>query len=471
MVRPRRRRRGWRPLAEGLDERCLLAGPGLTAAQIGTAYGLAGLTFGGHAASGSGQTIAVVDAYNDPNIAAELAVFDSANSLPAPPSLSVVGQDGTPALPATDAGWAQEVALDVEWAHALAPGASIVLVEANSTSTADLMAAVKTAAKIPGVTVISMSWGGPEGPFWKAYDAVFATPGITFVASSGDDGPGVGAQWPASSPNVVGVGGTTLLLAGGSYQSETVWGGSSGGYSSIVAEPSFQAGIQSSGFRSVPDVAFDANTDTGVEVYSIDPGNGQGTWLVAGGTSLGTPAWAGLIAIADQGRALNSLGTLSSSQTLTTLYSLPPSAFHTIGGGFNTQTGLGTPNGSALILGLVASSSSAPVSTPPASTPPASIPPVGSVPIIGLPVIVRPVSTVPVNRVPVITSPVASPPASDAPPQSIQAAITPPPASSPVDPRQAGARKKARKHTGPGRHPKVSHQRLLARSESPFARN
>src|SRR4051812_16115780 len=230
MARPCRRK--FRPSVEGMDDRCLLSGTGLTPAQVATAYGLGGLSFGGRAADGSGQTIAIVDAYDDPNIVTELAAFDAAFNLPAPPSLTVVGQTGgTTALPSNDVGWAQEEALDVEWAHAIAPGASIVLVEARSTRLTDLLAAVKTASSWSGVSVVSMSWGGSEGSRSAFNDQVFAATGITFVASSGDEGSAGGAEWPSSSPYVLAVGGTTLQVdAGGAYQGETAWSLSSGGY-------------------------------------------------------------------------------------------------------------------------------------------------------------------------------------------------------------------------------------------------
>ena len=118
----------------------------------------------GQPANGSGQTIAIIDAYNDPNIASELAVFDSTYNLPAPPSLTVVGETGT-VLPRTDANWAEEESLDVEWAHAYRAGANIVLVETNSFNVPDLVAGIKTAAAQPGVSVVSMSWGGSEIPY------------------------------------------------------------------------------------------------------------------------------------------------------------------------------------------------------------------------------------------------------------------------------------------------------------------
>ena len=344
IIRPRRTK--FRPIVEGLDDRCLPSVTGLTPAQVATAYGLSGLTFGTRAANGSGQKIAIVDAYNDPKIKTELAVFDSAFNLPRPPSLTVVGQTGTSALPSNDAGWALEEALDVEWAHALAPGASIVLVEANSASVPDLMAAVNVAKRISRVSVIAMSWGVSEFSGETAYDSVFTTPGVTFVAGSGDTGSFGGPLWPASSPNVLAVGGTTFQVnTRGKYLGETAWSGSGGGSSTIEQEPSYQASVQSTGWRSTPDVAFDA--DPGVPIYS------QGSWITVEGTSLGTAAWAGMIAIVDQGRALANKGTLGSTQTLTALYSLPSSAFHTVGGAYNTQTGLGSPNGAALVNDLV----------------------------------------------------------------------------------------------------------------------
>jgi subtilase family serine protease len=372
-----RRRKRIRVTVEGLDDRCLLSVPGLTPAQVQTAYGLTGLTFGGTAADGSGQTIAIVDGYNDPNIQTELATFDATYSIPAPPSLRVVSASGTPALPQTDTSWAQEEALDVEWAHALAPGAALVLVEANSGTIPDLMAGVQAAVRIAGVSVVTMSWSGSE-TFYSSpsYDALFATPGITFVAASGDGGYFGGVQYPASSPNVVSVGGTTLYVdSSGNYLGETAWFGTSGGTSLIEPEPSYQLGVQMTGGRATPDVAFDGNPSTGVAVYSMDPYTGQGLWMTVAGTSLGAQTWGALIAVVDQGRAQSSAGPLSSVQTLTALYSLPSTDFHSVVGGYNAQTGLGTPNGAAMIDDLVAfNAASVPTTTTTATPAPASTP-------------------------------------------------------------------------------------------------
>ena len=154
--------------------------------------------------------------------------------------------------------------------------------------------------------------------------------------------------------NVLAVGGTTLQVgSSGNYQGETAWVGTSGGFSTIETEPSYQFSVQSSGCRSTPDVAFDGDPNTGVEVYSMDPYSGQGSWLTVAGTSLGAPAWAATIAIVDQGRALNNRGPRlrpDADRPLQPSYVRLPR----VGGGYNQQTGLGTPNGGSLINDLVA---------------------------------------------------------------------------------------------------------------------
>ena len=166
-------------------------------------------------------------------------------------------------------------------------GAKIVLVEANSASTSDLMAAVQTAAK--QANVVSMSWGGSEFQGETAYDtaAYFANPNVTFIAASGDNGGAAGAEWPAVSPYVVSVGGTTLsLTSSGTTLSETAWNasgsrfsgysGSTGGASLYESAPSYQVSALGSSVtrRETPDVASDANPSTGLSVYDSVPGNG-----------------------------------------------------------------------------------------------------------------------------------------------------------------------------------------------------
>jgi hypothetical protein len=339
----RRLRRGLRPTFDPLDERCLLSA-GYTPSQIVQAYGLGAISFavGGRTVpgNGAGQTIAIIDVYHDPAIASDLAEFDRKEGLPALTSVAFGQASSQPgpylavdnlAGSQTDDGWSQEEALDVEWAHALAPAANIVVVEAQSPSIQDLISAVQAAKSVPSVSVVSMSIGGSEFPGETSYDSVFTTPaghtGITFVAASGDTST---PQWPASSPNVVAVGGTTLQLnSDGSYGFETTWGGTSGGSSGFEGQPSYQTALQSTGGRVTPDVAFVGDPATGVQVFATAPSNGQGTWSSVGGTSVGTPAWAGIFAVVNQGRGLAGKGTLDGpSETLPALYSLSASDFY-----------------------------------------------------------------------------------------------------------------------------------------------
>ena len=211
---------------------------GYTPQQIQNAYGVNQIKFSGGtvAGNGAGQTIAIVDAYNDPNITSDLAKFDSEFGLFAPASFTVDNLGAS----TTNAGWALETSLDVEWAHAVAPKANIVLVEASSASLSSLFNAVIYARDQPGVSVVSMSWGTTE--FWgeSAYDSICTTPaghtGVTFVAASGDSGAWDGPMYPSVSPKVLAVGGTSLTLAAGStYGSETGWSDSTGGSAASTA--------------------------------------------------------------------------------------------------------------------------------------------------------------------------------------------------------------------------------------------
>jgi subtilase family serine protease len=364
---------------------------GYTPSQIEQAYGFNDVTFdnGSVKGDGAGQTIAIVDAYNAPDIASDLGVFDAEFGISAPPSFRVVNQSGGSTLPADNAGWAGEISLDVEWAHAIAPAANILLVEANSDSLADLLSAVDTARNAAGVSVVSMSWGGSEFYSFNGSeftgetqdDYHFTTPsghqGETFVASAGDSGSFSGVEWPAVSPNVVSVGGTSLYTnADGSYNSESPWQGTSGGYSQIEPTPSYQDAVDPYTTRSSPDVAYVADPNTGVAIYDSYADDGYVGWQEVGGTSVGAPQWSALVAIADQGRALSNLSTLDgASQTLPVLYSLygsPGTSAYTtytsyfnnvtggFGGGFfrnndegyNTLTGLGTPKAANVVDAL-----------------------------------------------------------------------------------------------------------------------
>jgi subtilase family serine protease len=365
---------------------------GFSPAQIAHAYGFDLITFsnGTVQGNGSGQTIAIVDAYDDPNITSDLAAFDAMYGLPAPPSFTKINQTGGTSYPAGNTGWGLEISGDVEWAHGLAPAANIVLVEANSTYYGDLFAAIDTARSYPGVSVVSMSFGTNEWNGETGYDSHFTTPsghtGVTFVAPSGDNGTASGAQYQAVSPNVLGVGGTALTLdANGNYLSETGWSGSGGGFSIYYSQPSYQKGVvtQGSTMRATPDVAFNASS---ASPYAVYDSYGYGGWVQAYGTSLAAPSWAALIAIADQGRALAGQGSLNGpSQTLPMLYGLPQSDFNDIttgsnggysaGPGYDLVTGRGTPIANLIVSGLVGqpSGSGGPTVTTPASAAPSSV--------------------------------------------------------------------------------------------------
>jgi hypothetical protein len=355
----------------GLSAPLSTAGPtGYTPAQVRHAYGFDQVWFGGAPGDGTGQTIAIVDAHDDPNIASDLHWFDLVFGLP-DPALVKVNQAGGSWLPTPSTAWSGEIALDVEWAHAIAPGARLLLVEANSNSNADLFAAAAFAAAQPGVSAVSMSWAAPEWSAESASDRVFTTPaghaGVTFVASAGD----VGAPplYPAASPNVLAVGGTTLGLGYGNvWSGESAWSGGGGGISAYEGKPSYQAGVvwQSSWRRTVPDVAYDANPATGFAVCDSYANPYWAPWVQYGGTSAGAPQWAALVAVADQGRARIGLASLDGpTQTLPALYALPAGDFHDIvsgastgspynwaGPGYDLVTGRGSPIANLVIAGL-----------------------------------------------------------------------------------------------------------------------
>jgi subtilase family serine protease len=279
---------------------------GYSPAQIRQAYGVSALT--GNNTTGSGQTVAIVDAYGDSSIQQDVANFSSYFGL-GPASLTIAYPQGAPRQ--RNSGWALETALDVEWAHALAPGANILLVVAKSSSLNNLLGAVDYAVN-HGAKVVSMSWGTGDFSSETAYDFHFNVAGVTFVASSGDNGESTSVEWPAASPFVVSVGGTSLTLdSSGNRVSETAWSGSGGGISAYESFPACQAGWdQYAAGRGVPDVSFVGDPSTGVAVLE------GGTWYVVGGTSVGAPQWAALVALSNGQRNSGSL-----SQANTALYS------------------------------------------------------------------------------------------------------------------------------------------------------
>jgi subtilase family serine protease len=255
--------------------------------------------------AGAGTTIAIVDAYDDPTAESDLAVFSSQYALPpcttANGCFKKVDQNGGTNYPRKDAGWALEISLDIQWAHAIAPGAKILLVEAATNSFTNLLAAedyAKTHANY-----VSNSWGASEFSSEASYDSHFAQSGVSFFVSSGDSG--LPAQYPSASPNVISVGGTTLNFSGsGAFLSETGWSGSGGGCSvyenATVAQSSFSqyAQVSCGGKRGTPDVSLDADPASGVAVYDTTRYQGQQGWFRVGGTSASSPMWAGRAAVA-----------------------------------------------------------------------------------------------------------------------------------------------------------------------------
>jgi hypothetical protein len=361
-------------------------------AQLLRAYGINQISFTSPsgktvAGDGSGQTIAIIEQGIDPTLGADLTTFDKFFGIPAPPSFSVMDQTGA----TTNLDTVAEASLDVEWAHAVAPGASILVYDAGPTA-ADLMEAMQQAST-QGVSVVTLSYGLPESELTAAqeqlFDSYFTTPGVTFLAASGDTGiyGGGGFQptvdYPAASPNVVAVGGTSIVIdSSGDYpgtgtSGEVGWNDSGGGLSALETEPAWQSGVVSTsidpyGARAVPDVAMDSGSAQEYDVFTstlsansstINTASGEAVgWLGDAGTSAASPIWAGLIAIADQGRALAGGAPLTGyTQTLPALYALPAGDFHDIvsgnngvqaGPGYDLVTGRGSPIANLLVPAL-----------------------------------------------------------------------------------------------------------------------
>ena len=245
--------------------------------------------------SGGHGTIVIVGAYDDASLESDLAAFSKQFNLASCTSTNgCFAKHPMSAKISSDSGWAMEATLDVEWAHAIAPNAKILLVEATTPSGSNLLKAVDYAASVKDAAAVSMSWGGGEFPEEVALDTHFISKsGAPFFASSGDGG--AGASWPASSPNVTGVGGTSLAFAAtGIFSKETAWSGSGGGVSAYEKEPAFQTDYsipKAGGMRAVPDVSYNADPASGFSIYRL------GKWYRVGGTSAGAPQWAAIAAL------------------------------------------------------------------------------------------------------------------------------------------------------------------------------
>jgi subtilase family serine protease len=266
---------------------------GLSPATIKSVY-----AFSTSSTAGAGKTIAIVDAYDDPTAESDLNVFSSQFGLPACTTANgcfhKVNQTGGSAYPRKDAGWALEISLDVQWAHAIAPGAHILLVEASSNSFTNLLAAEDYAKG--HAQYVSNSWGAGEFSGENSYDSHFSQSGVSFFVSSGDAG--LPAEYPSSSPNVISVGGTTLHFSGSNFTSETGWSGGGGGCSvyenATAAQAAFSqySHVSCAGKRATPDVSLDADPASGVSVYDSTRYQGQSGWFKVGGTSASAPMWA-----------------------------------------------------------------------------------------------------------------------------------------------------------------------------------
>jgi subtilase family serine protease len=321
------------------------AGPsGYGPTQFRTGYNLT-------ATGSSSTTIGIVDAYDDPNIESDLGVYSTQFGLPACTTANgcfkKVNQTGGTSYPAKDAGWALEISLDVEIAHAICPSCHILLVEATTNSFANLLTAEDYA--VGHATIVSNSWGGGESSSETSNDSHFNHLGVPITFSSGDGGYGV--EYPAASQYVTAVGGTTLNLnSNNSYKSESVWSGAGSGCSAYEPKPSWQ---QDTGCvrRTVADVAADADPNTGAAVYDTVRYQGRSGWFKVGGTSLASPLIAAVYALA--GNASSTVDGSYPYAHTSALHDVASGSNGSCGGsylctgkgGYDGPTGNGTPNG------------------------------------------------------------------------------------------------------------------------------
>ena len=372
--------------------------------EIRTAYGLNPLLAAGD--QGAGQTVVIIDSFGSPTAKADLDRFDSDFGLPAPPSFQQLAPIGSvPFDPNNDdqVGWAEETSLDIQWSHALAPKARIVVLTSPVSETQgvqglpEFLQLEQYAVNHHLGSIISQSWGTTENtletPAGRAimsrFDAFYASAarrGVTFLNSAGDSGtanpdvngntyPFPTVSFPSNSPWNTIVGGTSLYAdTSGNYQHETVWNdgpdsATGGGVSQLVPEPAYQRLLPRAdqkllaGHRGLPDVAFNADPNTGVLVYLGFLGAADNGYYIFGGTSEGAPAWAGIVADLNQ-RAHRSLGLLNPAVYLLGASGLiyrtafrditvgnnaqPPIAGYSAGPGWDATTGWGTPNLSRL---------------------------------------------------------------------------------------------------------------------------
>ncbi|MBB5888939.1 S53 family peptidase [Kutzneria kofuensis] len=316
---------------------------GLSPANLQSAYKLP-------TAGGSGQTVAIVDAYDDPNAEKDLATYRSTYGLPACTTANgcfkKVNQTGGTSYPTGDTGWSEEISLDIDMVSAVCPSCHILLVEATSPSYANLGTAVNTAVRL-GATAVSNSYGGGESSAETSYDSYYNHPGVAITVSSGDSGYGV--EYPAASRYVTAVGGTSLRTSSTTRGwTETAWNGAGSGCSAYEAKPSWQHDTSCTR-RTVADVSAVADPATGVAVYDT---YGESGWLVFGGTSVASPIVAAVYALAGNFSGTSVPASLAYSHT-SSLFDVTSGSNGSCGGtylctaktGYDGPTGLGSPNG------------------------------------------------------------------------------------------------------------------------------
>ncbi|MGW0880808.1 S53 family peptidase [Streptomyces sp. NPDC002671] len=333
----------------------------LTAAAAPAGYGPASLQAAYNlpsATGGSGQTVAIVDAYDDPSAEADLAVYRSQYGLSACTTANgcfqKVDQNGGTKYPRGNSGWAEEISLDLDMVSAACPNCKILLVEASSATMTNLGTAVNTAVRL-GAKFVSNSYGGGESTSDPTYDSsYFNHPGVAITVSSGDGGYGV--EYPAASKYVTAVGGTSLKTASTTRGwTDTVWSGAGSGCSKYDAKPTWQKDTGCAN-RTVADVSAVADPNTGVAVYDTY-GQGSG-WMVFGGTSASSPLIAAVYALGGTPSAGSSPASFPYAHT-TALFDVTSGSNGACGGsylctgtaGYDGPSGLGVPNGTAAFTG------------------------------------------------------------------------------------------------------------------------
>lgn len=329
---------------------------GLSPLQIRKAYGLNNI-----AADGTGQKVAIINAYNCPTAVTDFKTFDKKFGINKPNNLTIKSF-----ATSSDQDWAMEISMDIQWIHAIAPNAKILLVCAKSNSLPDLITAINYANN-NGATVISMSWGSNEFINQTYFESCFSKQSCVYLAASGDTSV---VSWPSASPKVLAVGGTTISVTAQGIRNGVVneigWSGSGGGKSVYEPLPDYQSTIGIVGKRTTPDVGICANP--GVSVLNTYGYGNQRGWFKVGGTSLSSVLWAGIIVLTNQIRTSKNKSVLSTSLLHNYLYStvgtdkyirdfyditIGTSGANTTKINYDTVVGLGTPKNTSPLNGLI----------------------------------------------------------------------------------------------------------------------